>query len=359
MSRIFNFNEWYDKIFEQQKPTIESLPVIDFRSTFKNNMVTLKNVKKEELDRALLELDDNIKKANTEDKDLKSITISIDAGASKIRATNRLPEGIEEPDHNYGKKNITPDKWTTISNKNPLGEVDTIPDGYNPNSGYYAIRDGNKYLANTRAVSLKKYLTKYIFNKYKIKPEIEIKTVDESSEQYASAKIESIVFKRPIPSNDEVFPNFYIEAYGIERDGKYYMGASPAKVWGKERLNSKKDFTLEKAQALADSRITEREIEVIENPKAKGTQGEEWYGLNKPYVEVKGYQKVSKDKNIEGVFKWWFETYEKWLSEKNNLQKFREDKFKSSENQQKTSGAAGTLDRVPTMHESVPKPILK
>ena len=135
-----------NRIDEQMEE--ENLPSINFEKSFKNNMVFVDG-NNSEVQNAINQLDGYIQKSKDDEKELKSIGITINAGASELRATNRLPEGVTKPDHDYG--GIVPaNMWTTVDKRVQSAAITQIPPSYNPNQGYYAIKDGNKYLAQKR-----------------------------------------------------------------------------------------------------------------------------------------------------------------------------------------------------------------
>ena len=134
----------------------ENLPSIDFEKSFKNNMVFVDG-NNSEVQNAINQLDGYIQKSKEGEKELKSIGITINAGASELRATNRLPEGVTKPDHDYG--GIVPaNMWTTVDKRVQSASITQLPPSYNPNQGYYAIKDGNKYLAQKKGRKFTKIL---------------------------------------------------------------------------------------------------------------------------------------------------------------------------------------------------------
>jgi hypothetical protein len=309
----------FDLLNEQENIQTRSLPTIDFNNSFLDNMVKI--YQNDNLNKTLSELDNYIKQARKENKEvLESISITIDAGSSSLPATNKLPAGINKPDHTYN--GIVPEnKWTTSTKRIQQEAINKLPSNYNPKNGYYRILDGNKYLAEQRANNLKIYLDQYIKNKYgNIKIDINIKNVNESTTKFVSATIDSVVFKRK-----KILRNFYIEDYIIKNsEGKYFVPISPSKVWGTKKLNSNNDFTKEKSQELLKKIITDREVLVIDYPKAKNSEYESTYGLNKPYVEIKKLIDITPDEQLTGVYRAWFETFNDWETEKNYIQKYKQ-----------------------------------
>ena len=128
-----------------------------------------------------------------------------------------------------------------------VGKKDKCWLPFNRRNERYNIDGGNIYLADSRAENLKHYLEQYLTKKYKAKVTVTIKDVQTSTTKYASAVITGIVFKTP-----EATTNFYIEDFGQKRGDNFYIGASPSKIWGKNKLNSKNDFSLEKAQQFCE-----------------------------------------------------------------------------------------------------------
>jgi hypothetical protein len=174
----------------------ENLPSINFEKSFKNNMVFVDG-NNSEVQNAINQLDGYIQKSKDDEKELKSIDITINAGSSELRATNRLPEGVTKPDHDYG--GIVPaNMWTTVDKRVQSAAITQIPPSYNPNQGYYAIKDGNKYLAQKRAENLQKYLNEYLNKKYSGSAiKINIVGVNQTKKKFVNAVIDSIVFERP------------------------------------------------------------------------------------------------------------------------------------------------------------------
>ena len=303
----------------EQEETTRSLPTIDFNNSFLDNMVKI--YQNDNLNKKLSELDNYIKQAIKENKEvLESISITIDAGSSSLPATNKLPAGISKADHTYN--GIVPEnKWTTSTKRIQQEAINKLPSNYNPKNGYYRILDGNKYLAEQRANNLKIYLDQYIKNKYgNIKIDINIKNVNEATTKFVSATIDSVVFKRK-----KILRDFYIEDYIIKNsEGKYFVPISPSKVWGTKKLNINNDFTKEKSQELLKKVLTDREVLVIDYPKAKNSEYESTYGLNKPYVEIKKLIDITPDEQLTGVYRAWFETFNDWESEKNYIQKYKQ-----------------------------------
>ena len=118
--------------------------------------------------------------------------------------------------------------------------------------------------------------------------------------------------------------NFYIETVkGKEgKDGKYYIPARPKEIWGPGKHNTKKDFDLATAQALANKNITDRKVIVGPAPENKDKQAYNFFGLNKPYVEVKGYRTMTDDQHNKGIVKFWFDGFDKWNNEKGGLSNY-------------------------------------
>ena len=309
----------FDLLNEQEEVT-RSLPPIDFNNSFLDNMVKI--YQNDILTKKLSELDNNINQSKKENSEiLKSISITINAGSSSLPATNKLPTGINKPDHTYN--GIVPeDKWSTSTKRIQEEAVNKLPSNYNPKNGYYRILDGNKYLSEQRANNLKIYLDQYIKNKYDdVQISINIKDVNESTTKFVSATIDSIVYKK-IP---KIPRDFYIEDYIVKNsEGKYFVPISPSKVWGTKKLNINNDFTKEKSQELLKKVITDREVLVIDYPKAKNTEYESNYGLNKPYVEIKKLIDITPDEQLKGVYRAWFKTFNDWESEKNYIQKYKQ-----------------------------------
>ena len=148
--------------------------------------------------------------------------------------------------------------------------------------------------------------------------------------------------------------NFYIETPigQMGKDKIYYIPIKPDKIWGGgTRHNQNNDFDRAAAQALANKNITDRKVIVGPNDKAKGTQSENYFGLNKPYLEVKGYEERTNDKHNKGIVKFWFEDFDAWNKEKKNLANYLALSGEIK-NQANTKGAAGfATDRVPALPE--------
>lgn len=183
-----------NRIDEQMEE--ENLPSINFEKSFKNNMVFVDG-NNSEVQNAINQLDGYIQKSKDDEKELESIGVTINAGASELRATNRLPEGVTKPDHDYG--GIVPaNMWTTVDKRVQSAAITQIPPSYNPNQGYYAIKDGNKYLAQKRAENLQKYLNEYLNKKYSGSAiKISIVGVNQTKKKFVDATINSIVFSTP------------------------------------------------------------------------------------------------------------------------------------------------------------------
>lgn len=335
----------------------EQLKPVPFTNVFQNNMV--KVYKNAALDKALQELDAQIQSKNKEDKKLESISVKVDAGATPLSATNILPYGVQGPDHNYDNKMVGERSGNKVNWVKKTSE-DQIPKDV---VGGANIKDGNTYLANQRAANLKVYLEEYLTEKYdKAKVLVTIKDVNASSSKFASAVITGVVLNRP----PEQPTNFYISAPGKRIGDKFYMGAAPASIWGKKKLNINNDFTLEKAQELAKKNITDktgRDVRVTENPMLKNTKHpSSWYGKNQAWIEVKNYLDDKPNKQQKGVRNYWFKNYQYWENEKNNLQKYRENKAEGSMDQAKTRGGysfTGTMAAMPDyVEKSTTEPLI-
>lgn len=315
----------------------KALPPIAFNESFLDNMVMV--YKTPQLTAALNTLNENIIAAKQEeDMRLQSISISINAGSTPLSATNSLPAGVTRPDHDYG--------GTLSLNVCQPGQSDQCWLPTARRDERVLVPDGNSFLANQRALNLKVYLEQYLKGKYPgADINIKINNIDQSSTKFASAVIDGIVFKNPRPD----ITNFYIEDYTINIKNKLYIPVSPSRVWGKNKLNTNNDFTKEKAEALLKKNVTDREVVVIKLNKAQDSQYEEWYGLNKPYVEVLNYKTQTQDKQTKDITKFWFADYNSWLTEKNNIQKYKQATVAESVNQSKTLGAASFIGRLPAL----------
>lgn len=241
---IENVNRVDEQIIE------ENLPTISFEKSFKNNMVTI-DPNNSEVQNAINQLDGYIEKARSENKELKSIDISINAGASDARATNRLPEGVSKPDHDYG--GIVPaNKWTTVNKRVQSSAISQLPSNYNPNQGYFAIKDGNKYLAQKRAENLQKNLNTYLNKKYNgAQIKVNIVDVNQTNKKFVDATINSIVFDTPPASIKYPYIIVY-DWYQIGNSDKPYVAFAGVDGysdyigydgWGEDNLNpNKKKF---------------------------------------------------------------------------------------------------------------------
>ncbi len=327
-------------LFEQ---LTEALPTIPFNESFLDNMV--KVYKTPQLIDALETLDKNIIASQLEkDMLLQSIRISINAGSTPLSATNSLPAGVTRPDHDYdGKLSL---------NVCQPGQSDQCWLPTARRDERVLVPDGNSFLANQRALNLKVYLEQYLKGKYPTADiAIKINNIDQSSTKFASAVIDGIVFKNPGPD----ITNFYIEDYAISIENKLYIPISPSKVWGKNKLNTNNDFTKEKAEALLKKNVTDRETIVIELNDIQNSLYEESYGLNKPYMEVLNYKTKTQDKQTKNIIKFWFADYNSWLTEKNNIQKYKQATVAESVNQYKTLGAASFIGRLPALPQQQQK----
>lgn len=173
---------------------------IDFSKSLKDNMIGI-YVDDTVLQQSLGEWDDRIKQEEDKRRKLESITIDVSAGATEVAATNRLPKGVSGPDHDYG--GIVPkDKWTT-HNQNKLSQeapVGKIPVDYDPNSGYYRIKDGNKFLVINRVKKLSEKLKKYFAEHHPdIKPIFNPRYLTRADKPFATTKITGVTYKKEVP----------------------------------------------------------------------------------------------------------------------------------------------------------------
>ncbi len=173
---------------------------VDFSKSLKDNMIGV-YADDAGLQESLGEWESFINQEKKKRRKLESITIDVSAGASKLAATNRLPKGESVPDHDYG--GIVPkDKWTTYDQDAQLNDgapVGKIPVGYDPNSGYYIIKGGNKFLAQNRAINLKKRLEKYFADNHpNIKPVVKMYPKLDTK-KFASAEIKGVTYTTPTP----------------------------------------------------------------------------------------------------------------------------------------------------------------
>jgi hypothetical protein len=227
----------------------ENLPSINFEKSFKNNMVFVDG-NNSEVQNAINQLDGYIQKSKDDEKELKSIDITINAGASELRATNRLPEGVTKPDHDYG--GIVPaNMWTTVDKRVQSAAITQIPPSYNPNQGYYAIKDGNKYLAQKRAENLQKYLNEYLNKKYSGSAiKINIVGVNQTKKKFVNAVIDSIVFEIPdIPENRYIIIYDWYQIGGkdtpyvlIDGENSKYDKKLQHSQWGRRKKNLSQSF---------------------------------------------------------------------------------------------------------------------
>jgi hypothetical protein len=227
----------------------ENLPSINFEKSFKNNMVFVDG-NNSEVQNAINQLDGYIQKSKDDEKELKSIDITINAGSSELRATNRLPEGVTKPDHDYG--GIVPaNMWTTVDKRVQSAAITQIPPSYNPNQGYYAIKDGNKYLAQKRAENLQKYLNEYLNKKYSGSAiKINIVGVNQTKKKFVNAVIDSIVFEIPdIPENRYIIIYDWYQIGGkdtpyvlIDGENSKYDKKLQHSQWGRRKKNLSQSF---------------------------------------------------------------------------------------------------------------------
>ena len=215
-----------DILLREQRITKEKLPVIDFTNTLKDNMIGVDDAA---LEAKLVEVENVIKKAEDEGQKLESIAIDITAGASRVPATNRLPQGKSRPDHTY-RKIVPVDKWTTYNQMNELGTLKKegdLPADYDPNTGYYEIEKGNTFLSRNRATRLSKKLKKYFTDHYpEITPQFKIKLKLEGDKKFATAKITGVTYKKETPPPTIPYIQFVNAPKGYEKS-RYHM-------WDKE-----------------------------------------------------------------------------------------------------------------------------
>ncbi len=79
---------------------------------------------------------------------------------------------------------------------------------------------------------------------------------------------------------------------------------------------------LTNALSELDKVITDRESIVLENPELAKTQGFDYFGYNVPYIEVLDSVNQDIDKQAKDIVYFWFDDYNKWNTEKNNIQKY-------------------------------------
>jgi len=273
----------------------ENLPSINFEKSFKNNMVFVDG-NNSEVQNAINQLDGYIQKSKDDEKELKSIGITINAGASELRATNRLPEGVTKPDHDYG--GIVPaNMWTTVDKRVQSAAITQIPPSYNPNQGYYAIKDGNKYLAQKRAENLQKYLNEYLNKKYSGSAiKISIVGVNQTKKKFVDATINSIVFKEP---EQQIYP------YQIIYDW-YRIGGKDTPYVLIDGANSKYDKKLQHSewgrgiknlrQSFVDAVKATKSVSVAGYSKTKGGEVEYYtFGTFNGFIKRKGGTFYYKD----------------------------------------------------------------
>jgi hypothetical protein len=140
----------------------------NFGDLFLPNMVTIS--KDDRYRAAMNEFFTSLARRKKAGEVIKSISINIVSSATGDRATNKLPDGVNAPDHDYGGR-VPSNQWTTVNKRVSADEVDRLPDGYNPQSGYYAIRGGNQFLTQTRANNIESVLVNALVNTYKIPQE--------------------------------------------------------------------------------------------------------------------------------------------------------------------------------------------
>lgn len=298
----------------------ENLPTIPFEGSFLNNMVTVKP-DNPELQKSLNLLDSHIQKAGGEGKTLKSISIKVDAGASEPRATNKLPEGVTKPDHTYN--GIVPENmWTTVNKQVQPEAITKLPPNYNINQGYYAIQNGNKFLAQTRAENLQKYLNGYLNKKYS-GAEIKINVIDvtSSKEKMVKATIDGIVFDKPTEPKPSpwtiIYPWYQI---GASKD-KFAMLSSGTNLEG--------DWKKYKSIGFVSSDNQDKPFDnFIETANNSGDEIG-FVGYNKmsrsghyvqaSFTPIKNYIKVENNRTF--IFK----DEDTWLNELNKLKSISKD----------------------------------
>jgi hypothetical protein len=198
---------------------LENLPAVEFADNFVNNYITLTGDWKQKADLVISQIQDAINQG----KDLKSLTVKINGGASNVPATNIWDDRkmSNPPNHNFKtigqtKGGLLPDQgWVRKSDNELALDKKPIPGGRSGAGVNITPADkgltGNKWLANARANSLRNALVPYISGKLGVKftnIEVSAKPVTPESIKSAHAVVRSAV----IPGNPP--PNYkYIIQY--------------------------------------------------------------------------------------------------------------------------------------------------
>lgn len=332
-----------------EQETNRNLPTIEFEEAFPNNMIDLYNA--EAYNRAIQELNNEIISAGREDEDLDSISITIRSGHSPENATNRLPEGFDRPDHNYGGlQGMTMQVCPSGRNRLETGLCWIKFGDSQWRNNYTRITEGNVFLARQRGLKLKARLDQYLREQYPTLQRISIEADENigTDRKFVSAVINSIVKKRPTEIESY---NFFIEDLATQDNNIWYVPVSPSLIgWSEKKPNS-----LEDAVAIMKSKIKDRNVIVKNYPASKGSQYETNFGQFRPYIEIKGYDQVSNsdsgastdlgDGTIDVAKKFSYRTFEPWDNEVRYIDNFKAQKHQGTTNEKKTSGSAGYLVR--------------
>lgn len=245
------FNKLVENKLGDVKPLLseqeqKTLPTISFEETFPMNMVRIHD--QSLLTNKMNELDQLINNSiQQEGGSIESISITINAGHSPEAATNGLPQGINEPDHDYEGK-LTMDICKA-------GSVDKCWLPYARNKERRPVPDGNSILAKLRGQNLKAYLQDYISKKYPgSKITINFGEIDKTK-RFVNAVINGIVKGKAKPKEnkkrlvagrkltygvdrtvfgnkwgqtDTNYPDFY---WFDEGDGRGFLNMNPNTWW--------------------------------------------------------------------------------------------------------------------------------
>lgn len=336
----------------EQESYTRNLPTIDFEEAFPNNMVELSIAGAR--DNALNQLNNELRQAIERREIIDQISITVRAGHSPERATNRLPQGINSPDHDYdGLQGMTMEVCPTGQRNLGNNQLCWIKYGDRQwENGYTPITDGNVYLARKRGENLKSFLLQYLREQYPNIENINIVVDDQigTDRKFVNAIINSSVSKKTEQLKKY---NFYIEDIATQEDGIWYVPVSPVLVgWAKSKPTS-----IDDAKSKMEQVIKDRKVLVKNYPYAEGSQYEENFGLLKPYVEIKNYTTVGDnnsgsiinlgDGQVDIAKTFWYKDYETFNQEVKNLAKYNTAPPNRTENVAKTYGAAGFLERMP------------
>lgn len=336
------------KVIIKEQEEIKNLPTIEFEEAFPDNMINLYN--KDKVLLALSNLDNAIEAEKGEERELRSISITIRSGHSPANATNRLPEGFTKPDHNYGGlQGMTMEVCPENKNRTNDGKLCWLTkDNVNSKNNYTRIEDGNVYLAKQRGQKLKLKLEEYLSKKYGAEINIIVDDNIGTDRKFVNAVINGVVYKNPLP---ELEFSFYIEDIGFESNGVWYVPASPNKVGLIFKNENEKPKTKEEAEKIMQNTVTDRKVLVLDYPGIEKTEYYKNVGPFRPFIEIKNYKKVTNSNADVGgrdtAKSFFYENYPTFKKELDSLQKYKTSTYQYTGNQENTKGAAGFLKRIP------------